>query len=201
MTEPWKTRRFDNRRRNSSSRSNQFDVIAGSETIQSVEVAWGTPAFPDPRRMARRYTIAVWSDPNGDGNPTDAVLLRSRLAGVVSKFKGPTRSSTPPCSPPVISDVELLRRRFLTDEQRTRAILRRHSTKPTRSIWIAAMSERRRRVDINNPEEQRSSSVLDRILRTSGQLAHSGHSYWQRERRLRLRRRPRTRRALVQWRL
>jgi hypothetical protein len=56
---------------------NQFDVIPGSEMITSVEIAWGTPAFPDPSLDGEAVTIAVWSDPNGDGNPSDAVLLGS----------------------------------------------------------------------------------------------------------------------------
>jgi hypothetical protein len=62
---------------------NQFDVIPGSETITSVEVNWGTPNFPDPTLDGTPVTIAVWSDPNGDGSPTDAVLLGS-VAGVIS---------------------------------------------------------------------------------------------------------------------
>jgi hypothetical protein len=56
---------------------NQFDVIPGAETITSVEVAWGTPAFPDPSLDGEAVTIAVWSDPNNDGNPSDGVLLGS----------------------------------------------------------------------------------------------------------------------------
>jgi hypothetical protein len=56
---------------------NQFDVIPGAETITSVEVAWGTPVFPDPSLDGTPVTIAVWSDPNNDGNPSDGVLLGS----------------------------------------------------------------------------------------------------------------------------
>jgi hypothetical protein len=56
---------------------NQFDVIPGQTTISSVSVAWGTPAFPDPTINGMPTTVCVWSDPNGDGQPFDAVLLGS----------------------------------------------------------------------------------------------------------------------------
>jgi hypothetical protein len=61
---------------------NQFDVIPGQTTITSVSVAWGTPAFPDPTLNGEPVTIAIWSDPNNDGNPSDAVLLGS-VAGTI----------------------------------------------------------------------------------------------------------------------
>ena len=59
---------------------NEFAVIPGSETITSINIAWGTPAFPDPSLNGLPYTVAVWSDPNGDGSPTDAVLLTTASA-------------------------------------------------------------------------------------------------------------------------
>jgi hypothetical protein len=61
---------------------NQFDVIPGQTSIASVSVAWGTPAFPDPTLNGEAVTIAVWSDPDGDGTPTDAALLGS-VAGTI----------------------------------------------------------------------------------------------------------------------
>jgi len=62
---------------------NEFAVIPGAETIQSVSIAWGTPAFPDPSLDGLPYTVCIWSDPNGDGSPTDAVLLTT-APGVIS---------------------------------------------------------------------------------------------------------------------
>ncbi len=62
---------------------NEFAVIPGSETITSVSIAWGTPAFPDPSLDGLPYTVAVWSDPNGDGSPVDADLLTT-ASGVVA---------------------------------------------------------------------------------------------------------------------
>src|SRR4029077_6896809 len=56
---------------------NQFDVIPGQTTISSVSVAWGTPVFPDPSIDGTPTTVCIWSDPNGDGNPSDASLLAS----------------------------------------------------------------------------------------------------------------------------
>jgi hypothetical protein len=61
---------------------NQFAVIPGQTTITTVSIAWGTPAFPDPSLNGEPITAAVWSDPNGDGNPSDAVLLGS-VAGTI----------------------------------------------------------------------------------------------------------------------
>ncbi len=54
---------------------NEFAVVPGSETITSVSIAWGYPASPDPSLNGLPYTVAVWSDPDGDGDPMDAVLL------------------------------------------------------------------------------------------------------------------------------
>src|SRR5947207_7416978 len=62
---------------------NEFAVIPGSETITSINIAWGTPTFPDPSLNGLPYTVAVWSDPNVDGSPTDAVLLTT-ASGVVA---------------------------------------------------------------------------------------------------------------------
>jgi hypothetical protein len=62
---------------------NSFTVIPGVESIDSVDIAWGTPAFFDPSLNGLPYTVAIWSDPNGDGNPNDAVLLTT-ASGVVA---------------------------------------------------------------------------------------------------------------------
>src|SRR6266480_3578066 len=61
---------------------NQFDVIAGQTMISTVSVAWGTPVFPDPAMDGTPVTIGIWSDPNGDGDPSDGVLLGS-VAGTI----------------------------------------------------------------------------------------------------------------------
>jgi len=63
---------------------NEFAVIPGSETITTVSIAWGTPAFPDPSLNGLPYTVCIWSDPNGNGEPSDAVLLNT-ASGVVSQ--------------------------------------------------------------------------------------------------------------------
>jgi hypothetical protein len=61
---------------------NQFDVIPGQTSISTVSVAWGTPFFPDPAMDGTPITIGIWSDPNGDGNPSDAVLL-GQVSGTI----------------------------------------------------------------------------------------------------------------------
>src|SRR5215216_3128027 len=63
---------------------NSFPVTEGNNLITSISIAWGTPAFPDPSLNGLAYTAYLWSDPNGDGSPTDALVLAS-APGVVSQ--------------------------------------------------------------------------------------------------------------------
>jgi hypothetical protein len=55
---------------------NRFAVVSGGEVITTISIAWysgnGVPV-----------TVELWSDPNGDGNPNDAILLAS-VRGVIS---------------------------------------------------------------------------------------------------------------------
>ena len=62
---------------------NEFTVVPGSATITSISIAWGSPSFPDPSLNGLPYTAVLWSDPNGDGSPTDAVVLAT-APGVIS---------------------------------------------------------------------------------------------------------------------
>src|SRR6476620_7444664 len=62
---------------------NSFPVSGGNNVITSISIAWGTPLFPDPTLNGLPYTAVLWSDPNGDGSPTDAVVL-AQAPGVVS---------------------------------------------------------------------------------------------------------------------
>jgi hypothetical protein len=62
---------------------NSFPVSGGNNVITSVSIAWGTPAFPDPTLNGLPYTVGLWSDPNGDGSPTDAVLLAT-ASGIIA---------------------------------------------------------------------------------------------------------------------
>src|SRR5215216_4520140 len=73
---------------------NSFPVTAGNNLINSISIAWGTPAFPDPSLNGLPYTAYLWSDPNGDGSPTDAVVLAS-APGVVSQAGTDTFLTTP----------------------------------------------------------------------------------------------------------
>lgn len=62
---------------------NEFAVIPGSETINSINIAWGTPAYPDPTLDGLPYTVVLWDDPDGDGDPSDANVLAT-ASGVVA---------------------------------------------------------------------------------------------------------------------
>jgi|GEM_PF-1460230 len=48
---------------------NQFQVRRGAEVIVAIELAWGWVAQGTPTRLA------IWTDPNNDGDPHDAQLL------------------------------------------------------------------------------------------------------------------------------
>ena len=63
---------------------NSFPVTGGNNVITSISIAWGTPAFPDPTLNGLPYTAVLWSDPNGDGSPTDAVVL-AMAPGVIAQ--------------------------------------------------------------------------------------------------------------------
>ncbi len=52
--------------------------------LTAVSIAWGTPHLPDPSLNGLSYTALVWSDPNSDGNPADAVLVGA-APGVISQ--------------------------------------------------------------------------------------------------------------------
>src|SRR5207342_1269713 len=62
---------------------NSFSVTGGNNVITSISIAWGTPLFPDPTLNGLAYTAVLWGDPNGDGSPTDAVVL-AQAPGVIS---------------------------------------------------------------------------------------------------------------------
>ena len=63
---------------------NQFTVIPGQETITTINIAWGTPLFPDPSLDGLPYTVVVWGDPNNDGNPNDPANVLTTASGVVA---------------------------------------------------------------------------------------------------------------------
>ena len=54
---------------------NRFYVTPGQSTITSISAAFGTPYHPGAAPLNRDFTVALWSDPNGDGDPSDATVL------------------------------------------------------------------------------------------------------------------------------
>ncbi len=62
-----------------------FDRLEGAAVLTAISTTFGTPAFPGTNGVSpgQAYQVHVWSDPNGDGNPSDAVLLAS-ASGTVS---------------------------------------------------------------------------------------------------------------------
>lgn len=60
----------------------QYFVEEGAETITGVDIAWGF--IPD----GYPSTLTLWSDPDGDGDPTDAVPLVSVPVEALAGFTG-----------------------------------------------------------------------------------------------------------------
>jgi len=62
----------------------QFTVIPGQNVIDSIAVAWGSENGSRPTGLnGQPVTLGIWSDPDNDGQPFDAVLL-GWVDGVVS---------------------------------------------------------------------------------------------------------------------
>ena len=155
-------------------RLNKFAVIPGNETITTVSIAWGTPAFPDPSLNGLPYTVGIWSDPNGDGNPTDAVLLDT-AAGHVSPNRAPT-----PFVTYILSTPRSRRHNFFVGfliYAFCRAIpggVRPDITPPLQR----QLRRGRRHVVTSTTWTTTISGRHDRVLRACRQLAHPGRCEW-----------------------
>jgi hypothetical protein len=63
----------------------KFTAVGAADTIAIVKVAWGTASNPGGSPPAGTLaTVGIWSDPNQDGNPTDALLLSSALTVITN---------------------------------------------------------------------------------------------------------------------
>ena len=56
---------------------NQFDSLPGMDVITDIQIAFGANTNQDPPPNGSPVTVGIWSDPNNDGNPEDAILLQS----------------------------------------------------------------------------------------------------------------------------
>jgi PEP-CTERM motif len=65
--------------------ANQFNTIAGGETITEIQIAFGDPFYSGQpgNEDGLGVLVQLWNDVNNDGSPSDAVLLAS-LAGIIS---------------------------------------------------------------------------------------------------------------------
>ncbi len=54
----------------------QFSIVGGATTLTSIDIVWGARTFPNlPNGLSA--DVLLMSDPNGDGDPNDAAILRS----------------------------------------------------------------------------------------------------------------------------
>jgi hypothetical protein len=57
---------------------NRYNAKGGADSLVQIEVAFGSPFVPNPPLVdGAPARVAIWSDPDQDGNPGDAVLLAS----------------------------------------------------------------------------------------------------------------------------
>lgn len=62
----------------------RFGNASGTTTVTAVSTAWGTATAPASSPVnGSAAKVAIWDDPNEDGNPNDAVLLATADAFVV----------------------------------------------------------------------------------------------------------------------
>lgn len=67
----------------------RFDAFGGSDTLDALLVAFGSSSGAGvPLANGAPATIGVWSDPDQDGDPTDAVLLASVATTVQNAHTG-----------------------------------------------------------------------------------------------------------------
>lgn len=60
-----------------------FGAPESTEVLSTVSVVYGTAAHAvDAPANGTRTTIAIWEDPDDDGNPDDAVLIRTQMSAV-----------------------------------------------------------------------------------------------------------------------
>jgi hypothetical protein len=129
---------------------NQFDVIPGQNVIVSVSIAWGAPdnLTPADQINGQPTTLGIWSDPNGDRNPSDAVLLSS-APGVMNSANTDTFITYTFPSPVVIPGGSFFIGDVTPDATPERNFQALDQTSSAVSSWVAAMGDGSP-VDINN---------------------------------------------------
>ena len=63
---------------------NQFTVASGMEVITGASIAFGANVNSDGPSDGSPITVFLWSDPNGDGSPADALVLASKAGSISS---------------------------------------------------------------------------------------------------------------------
>ncbi|WP_299404435.1 choice-of-anchor Q domain-containing protein [Acaryochloris sp. IP29b_bin.148] len=81
---------------------NQFNAAPEADTITGISLAWGSPNQPAFTIDGDPIVVALYEDPNDDGNPDDAVLLTTAEAQVVNP--NTDQFATISIDPTVVSD-------------------------------------------------------------------------------------------------
>ena len=78
---------------------NHFTAVAGSQNIVSISVVFGAGA-PSTTNLVggEAFTVVIWNDPDGNGNPSDAQVLSS-AAGTITVFNDNVTFQTTPITP------------------------------------------------------------------------------------------------------
>jgi len=70
---------------------NIFDACGGTDKLDCVSVAFGTPDFPgNAALLGATFNVVVWDDPNEDGNPVDGVLIAGPVKGTITAVDSDT---------------------------------------------------------------------------------------------------------------
>lgn len=72
----------------STSWANHFTVASGNNVIDTIQILFGYSGNQTTSLNGQNVTIKLWSDPNGDGSPADAVLLTSLLGTIANAGTG-----------------------------------------------------------------------------------------------------------------
>ncbi len=79
---------------------NHFTAVASGQIINSISVVFGNPAGGTGLVGGEAFTVVLWSDPNSDGNPNDAVVLGS-ATGTITTFNSPSSAAQTTAITPV----------------------------------------------------------------------------------------------------
>jgi len=115
---------------------NKFGAVGNTTTLPSVSAAYGTPNAPGSGLDGLPVTLAIWDDPNDDGNPNDLVLLAT-VGSTIASADTDTLVPGSFASPVVVQGVYFVGVAMTHQPMQFPAALDQDQTSMGRS-WVAA---------------------------------------------------------------